>query len=169
MDRARVVIAVAIGLFSCKNNDNVFPKKVITQINVVNASADTLNFFLNGTRQNNTSSLFPTGQSFYLFVPPGLQNYQFKKQGATTVLFNVPVTLGDTAHTSLYIYGETTAQTFTSNDPLFFVTGHPDTTQIRFVNVSPDAGNINVTVGTTVSFTSTRLVRGCSAYSMMTS
>src|ERR1700743_611236 len=88
-------IAASMGLASCKNNDNVFPKKVTTQINVVNASADTLNIFLNGTRQNNNSSLFPGGQSFYLNVPAGMLNYQFKKAGASAVLFGVPLTLPD--------------------------------------------------------------------------
>ena len=147
-------IAAIMGLASCKNNDEVFTPVVITYVNVVNASTDTLNFYLNGTRQNNGSSISPTSQSFYLTVPDGQQNYQFKKAGGTVVLFSVPLNLKDSVNTSLYVYGESASQTFTTADALISYTAHPDTTQIRFVNISPDAGSLNVTVGDTVSFTS---------------
>jgi len=142
------------GLYSCKNNDEVFPLKVSAFFNVVNASTDTLNIYLNGTRQNNTSSLFPGGQSFYLTVPDGKQNYQFKKAGGFNVLFSAPLNLGDSTNTSLYIYGEAAGQAFTTNDVLLRDSLHLDTTQIRFVNISPDAGTLNVTVGDTLSFQS---------------
>jgi hypothetical protein len=88
-----VVVFALTGLYSCKNNDEIFQPKVSAFINVVNASADTLNFYLNGTRQNNASSLSPGGQSFYIAVPDGQQNYQFKKPGDFNVLFSVPLTL----------------------------------------------------------------------------
>jgi hypothetical protein len=52
----------------------------------------------------------------------------------------------------LYLYGESAGQAFTTNDALFRDTLHLDTTQIRFVNISPDAGSLNVTVGDTLSF-----------------
>ncbi len=142
------------GLYSCKNNDEVFPVTGVAFFNVVNVSTDTLNFYLNGTRQNNTSSLYPGGQSLYLTVPDGQQNYQFKKAGGFNVLFSVPLNLKDSTNTSLYIYGETTGQAFITNDVLLRYTAHPDTTQIRFVNISPDAGTLNVTVGDTLSFMS---------------
>jgi hypothetical protein len=139
-------IAGIIGFSSCKNNDEVFPKVVPTNINVVNATADTLNFYLNGTRQNNLSGLFPAGASLYLPVPSGQQNYQFKKAGGFTDLFSLPLNLKDSSYYSLYVYGEAASQTFVTTDVLLSYTLHPDTTQIRFVNVSPDAGNLNVTI-----------------------
>jgi hypothetical protein len=142
------------GLYSCKNNDEVFPVTGVAFFNVVNASTDTLNFYINGTRQNNASSLYPGGQSFYLPVSDGKQNYQFKKAGGFNVLFSVPLNLSDSSNTSLYIYGEAAGQAFTTNDVLLRDTSHLDTTQIRFVNVSPDAGSLNVTVGDTLSFMS---------------
>ena len=139
-------IVTVIGAASCKNNDEVFPKVLYTNINVVNASADTLNFYLNGTRQNNLSNLFPAGASLYLPVPSGLQNYEFKKLGGSTNLFSLPLSLKDSLYYSFYVYGETASQTFYTNDVLLKYTAHPDTTQIRFVNVSPDAGNLNMTI-----------------------
>lgn len=145
------IIAVT-GLASCKNNDNVFPKTVTTGLNIINASNDTLNLFINGTRQKNLT-LTSGGQSFYLPVAAGLQNYQFKKNGGIDILFSVPLTLKDSVNNSLYITEETTTSSFNTVDVL-------DTTginlkpkaKIRFVNASPDAGDLNVTVGSSVSF-----------------
>jgi hypothetical protein len=146
-------IAAFAVLASCKNNDNVFPKKVSTALNVINASGDVLNFYINGTRQNNTT-IISGGQSFYLPVPAGTQNYQFKISKSTDVLFSVPLTLRDSVNNSLYVTEATTSRSFSTIDVL-------DTTginlkskaKIRFVNASPDAGDLNVTVGSKVSFT----------------
>ena len=139
--------AVILFVESCKNNDNVFPTVLPSSLNVVNASADTLNFYLNGTRQNNGSSLFPVGQSFYLSIPAGSQNIQFKKNGAFNILFSYPMKLQDSTNNSLYVTGESASGAFNSVDFL-------DTTgtqtgvnfRLRFVNASPDAGTLDVTV-----------------------
>jgi hypothetical protein len=144
-------IVAIIGLASCKNNDEVFKPVVSTYLNIVNASADTLNFYLNGTRQNNGSSFYPGSQSFYLVVPAGQQNYQFKKAGNPFVLFSVPLTLKDSVNNSLYIAGESPDKTFSTLDSLFIDTV-ANTTQVRFANASPDAGNLSVKVGDTVNF-----------------
>jgi hypothetical protein len=148
------LVGVVMGLASCKNNDEVFPPVVSSFINVVNASTDTLNFYVNGTRKNNNSSLYPMGQSYYLTVPAGTQNYQFKKAGSPDVLFSLPLNLKDSLNYSLYVYGESANKTFYTIDSLRTYTAYPDTTQIRFVNVSPDAGNLTVTVNDTLNFKS---------------
>jgi hypothetical protein len=138
-------VIVGIGLSSCKNNDNFF----IPVVTTVNASANTLNFYLNGTRQNNGSSIFPAGSVTHLFVPSGAQNYQFKIAGNPDVLFSVPLTLTPNIYNSLYITGATTATAFNTVDTL-----RNDTTTVRFVHASPDAGSLNVFVGDTVNFKS---------------
>ncbi len=151
-----VITAMMVVFVSCKNNDEVFAKKVTTGLNIVNATADTLNFYLNGTRLNNTSSLFPAGQSYYLTVPAGVQNYSFKKAGPAVynVLFNLPLKLLDSSLYSTYVYGESASETLTTQDELPIDTLHPDTTMVRFVNVSSDAGNLDVYIGSSVSFKS---------------
>jgi len=143
-------IVVIVGMVSCKNNDEVFATPLPTYVNVVNASGDILNFYLNGTRQNNSSSLYPGNQSFYLVVPAGTDNFQFKKAGDFNVLFSVPLTLKDSVNTTLYVSGESTSNTFHTVDFL-------DTTniinlpqmRIRFVNASSDAGALNAFVDST--------------------
>jgi len=147
-------IGGVIGLMSCKNNDNVFKPAAFAHINFVNASTDTLNIYVNGSRQNNNSSIYPAGQSYYLNVPDDLQNYQFKKAGSPVVLFSIPLTLKDSSYTSIYVYGGPAPGTITTNDLLFKYTAFPDTTQIRFINLSPDAGSLDIFVGDTLSFKS---------------
>lgn len=142
-------LAAAIGFAACKNDDEVFKPVVSTYINIVNASADTINIYLNGTRQNNSSSLIPRGQSFYLTVPAGQQSFQFKKAGSSAILFSIPLNMKDSVYHSLYVAGETADKAFSTVDSLFIDSAFA---QVRFVNASPDAGNLNVTVGDTVSF-----------------
>lgn len=147
--RYTVLFVAAIAMASCKNNDNVFPKQISSYLNVVNASADTLNVYLNGTRQNNTTSLFPGGQSFYITVPAGVQNYSFKKAGSPNVLFSVPLNLKDSVDNSIYVTGETAAGSFTSVDVPRADSVHA---ALRFVNASPDAGSLDVAVGDSLKF-----------------
>jgi hypothetical protein len=144
------VIALA-GLTSCKNNDNFFIPLVPTDITVVNASADTLNFYLNGTRQNNSSSIFPAGSVTHLTVPAGAQNYQFKKAGSSTILFSVPLTLTQKTFNSLYLTGETADKAFNTVDTLL---ADSILARVRFVHTAPDAGSLDVLVGDTVNFKS---------------
>jgi hypothetical protein len=139
---------------SCKNNDEVFPNIKPCFFNVVNASPDTLNFYLNGTRQNDNSSLFPGSASGYTSINSGSENIQFKKNGGFNDLFSVPLVLTDSLNYSLFVTGTSASGAFNSVDIL-------DTTglgssylyfKVRFVNASPNAGNLDVSVGDSISF-----------------
>ncbi|MCO5945505.1 DUF4397 domain-containing protein [Mucilaginibacter flavidus] len=142
------IIAITV-LASCKSNDNVFTKKVSTAINVVNASADNINFYVNGTRQNNTSALTPGGQTFYLTVPAGLQNFQIKKDGSPDYLISIPLNLKDSLYHSLYIAGESVDKTLVTIDTLIVDTNK---VQLRFVHTTPGAGIFDVKIGDTLKF-----------------
>jgi hypothetical protein len=143
--------AAVLAVESCKNNDSVYKTVLYAGMNVVNASTDTLNFYLNGTRQNNSSSLYPGSQSYYLPIPQGVQNFQFKKAGTFNILFSVPLTLKDSISYSLYVTGETADKSFSTIDSLYTDTV-TNSTQIRFVNASPDAGNLDAYVGDTLNY-----------------
>jgi hypothetical protein len=149
--------AVVIFAESCKNNDNVFPVVTSSFFNVVNASADTLNFYLNGTRQNNTASLVPASYSLYYPIPSGAEDIQFKKAGGFNILFSVPVKLIDSLNYSMYVTSAAASGAFTSIDTLNtipFTDSGATVSQVRFVNASPSAGNLDVYVGDTVNFKS---------------
>jgi len=152
--RVLVLLAAIAGLVSCKNNDNVFTPRVSSFFKMINASSDTLNYYLNGTRLNNGSSLAPGNATFYLVVQQGNENFQFKRNGQSDMLFSVPEKLQDSVNYSLYITGPSAGQTFGTIDQF-----NPDQstaadtlTQARFVNASPDAGNLNVYIGDTLKY-----------------
>jgi hypothetical protein len=160
------IIALA-GLASCKDNDNVFKPVIPSFINVVNATADTLNFFVNGTRQNNTSSLYPSGQTLYFQVTAGLQNYQLKKSGSPVVLFSLPLTLKDSVQYSIYIAGETADKSFNTVDFLDTTGINTTLAKVRFVNASPDAGSVSVTVGDTTGFFNSSAFKSSSSFLLL--
>ncbi len=143
------IIAITV-LASCKSNDNVFTKKVSTYLNVVNASADNINFYVNGTRQNNSSALTPGGQTFYMItIPAGAQNFQIKKDGSPDYLINIPLNLKDSVYHSLYIAGESLDKTLLTIDTLITDTNK---VQLRFVHTTPGAGIFDVKIGDTLKF-----------------
>ena len=165
-----LLVIFVVELSGCKNNDNVFPVQKKTAITVVNASADTLNVYLNGTRQNNLSSLFPGGSVTDLVVPAGSQNYQFKKAGAFSVLFSVNLNLTDSTYNSLFVCGETSNFAFNTLDylPQNSNSASSDTAYVRFVNASSDAGNLNASIGGTIAINSVAF-KNASSFTIVTS
>src|SRR5476649_2415028 len=113
-----VFAGLVIGLLSCKKgNGDVLAAIQTTNLNVVNASADTLNFYGDGTRVNNGSNLYPDGSLGYLTVTSGAQSYQFKKAGNPNALVDVPLILDASTLNlqklySLFIAGETADKVF---------------------------------------------------------
>jgi hypothetical protein len=148
------VIIAFIGLIaitSCKKVVDVAPDdSLTTDLNVINATADTLNYYVNGSRINNLSSLYPLGYSGYTGVAGGQERvYQFKKPRSPIVLFEMPLALDTNKNYSLFLGGLSAEQSFTVLDTLTADTGGRP--KIRFVNVSPEA-NLDVFVGDTVNF-----------------
>jgi len=147
-----IFTAFIIGLTACKKNDDA--PTVITSIdslNVINASADTVNFYLNGTRLN-ASNLYPGGSSGYYTVPSGLQTYQVKNvfnpaSSVVKTLFSLPLTLVPHRYNSLFIGGESASQAFSVIDTLQADTA-AGKCYVRFVNASPDGGKLDFAAGT---------------------
>jgi len=126
------------------------------KLNVINATADTLDYFINGARQNNQADITPGGATYYMSVLFGTGNYSFKKAGSTATLFGTSLTLdtGVNAYYTLFVCGESAAKTFSEQYNISDSTAI-NTSAVRFVNASPNAGAINITVskGTSVSLT----------------
>lgn len=166
-------VLLMLGL-SCKKNDDLPKIAVVTDLNVVNATNDTLNFYLDGTRINNTSNLYPAGVSGYLPVATlGLsapQNYQFKKPGGTSSLLSVPLALTDSTFNSLFIAGLGAGQNFATKDTLAndtLTVRKATTCYVRFVHTSPASGNLDVYVGDTVKFLN-RPFKSVSQFTLLT-
>ena len=131
-----ILIALLAGmLFSCKKMDADLPPEPGDEalMNVVNATADTLNTFQNGTRFNYTSSFYPGGSLGYLKVLAGLHQYQIKKNGTPNVLLDLPMQLDSGKIYSFFIAGNTAERVFLTKD-VFLASND---VEIRFVNTSP--------------------------------
>jgi hypothetical protein len=144
-----VFAALVTAVISCKKSGDIAPIVKTAFINIVNASADTLNFYQSGTRLNNTSNLYPSGSLAGLVVTVGTQNYQFKKAGSANSLMEVPITIDTLATHTLFVAGETADKVFLTKDLV------PDTgksVRIRFINASPATTNVDVYVGTNFAY-----------------
>jgi len=138
-----VFVAVAC-FFSCKKDGEKLPDTIYNQITLINAGGDTLNVYENGTRINNGSTLLPSGQYRNLQIVAGTQRYQFKKAGNPNMLFETELKLDTPFVYTVFVAGQ-------SSDKVFALQGidtmRTDTTaHIRYVNASPDAGNIDFTI-----------------------
>ncbi|MGZ3755716.1 MAG: DUF4397 domain-containing protein [Mucilaginibacter sp.] len=154
-----VVLAVA-GLFSsCKKSGDLAPAQILTtNLNVVNADANFLNVYQNGTRIFNTSSISPGSQTNYMTVLAGTQTYQFKIAGTTTpnyIIDNYQLKLDTGKSYTLFAAGETVDKLIVTNDllPKFSGTTGSYKAQLRYVNASPGTTNLTVTVRDSLSFT----------------
>ena len=148
-----LLVAAVSGLLSCKNNDNVFPvKKLDATFKIVNASPNTINYFLNGTRLNNGGGLSPGVATLYIATTAGEQNFQFKLNGSPDILFSWPEKMPDSVNYTLYITGNTADKAFRTREILFPDSGF---VALGFVNASSAAGNLDVTIGDTLRFKAT--------------
>jgi hypothetical protein len=158
-----LLILFLCSLAACKPSDNYIVPASTRQppaLNVINATADTLDYFINGTRQNNYSDIYVNGATNYLYALFGTGSYSFKKAGSQVTLFKQQYTLDTTTFYSIFVCGETSDKTFmvTPADNIPQAVGIDtvaNTAAVRFVNASPNAGSLNVVfTNTSVSLTS---------------
>jgi len=146
--------ALVTGLLACNNKDLPQPTVAIANLAVVNATADTLNFLVNNSRQNSFSGIYPAG-AYGLYTPAGSQNYEIKKERSAVNLFTGTYSLSDTSkhiYTSFFIAGESADKTFFTTDAIDSAltvyakdTLRADTiAMMRFVHASYTSGPLHV-------------------------
>ncbi|SDS27866.1 protein of unknown function [Mucilaginibacter mallensis] len=139
---------------ACNKKDLAPATVAIANLAVVNATADTLNFLVNNSRQNSFSGIYPAG-AYGLYTPAGTQNYEIKKERSAVNLFIGTYSLSDTSkhiYTSLFIAGESADKTFFTTDAIDSAltvyakdTAHIDTiAMLRFVHASYTSGPLHV-------------------------
>jgi hypothetical protein len=143
-----------VAIASCKKGvDDPPADPLTTSINFVNATTDTLNFYVNGTRLNFAAASYPLSSTGYLTTPLGEQNYQVKKDRTPNTLFNLALPLDTGKVYTFFLTDNTPENTFTVVDTLTSV----DTlAMIRFVHTSPKMGTLKIEVGDTVKFTNVK-------------
>jgi hypothetical protein len=141
-----------------KNYDDVVQQTdtATASLDVINAVTDirAIDFYLNGTRQNNTSAIYLFNASGYLTVPKGEQQYQFKSDTDRSVLADIKLNPAKTDSSyTLLLAGQQSGNNLT---PIFITDYFPvDTTtnsKVRFVQASPGTASYDVFVGDTLAF-----------------
>jgi Domain of unknown function (DUF4397) len=150
---ALLSIVFILGLSSCKKNNDAPVSTKRDSLMMINASADTVNLYLNGTRLNNNSNLAPGISTIYYSIPFGAQAFQVKKKfnpitGVVQPLFTMTYPTDGYQYHSLFVVDETQANAFFTVDTLAFV-ADTGICYVRFVNASIDAGNLDFTANST--------------------
>jgi len=146
-----------IGVVSCNKKNNDAPA-VVKQValNFVNASADTINIYRNGSRLNTTSAILPGYFTAYYPVSEGQQIFEIRKPfnvstGVVQNLFSVTLPADTNYYRTLFITDEKADDAFAIHD-VFKVdssAAQDSTCFIRLVNTSPGSGSLNMTFGNT--------------------
>ena len=145
---------------ACIKNDAPVPEATTVNVNVVNASDEVLNFYLNGTRQNSTIGIFPLGASGYAGIPYGglltfkrvFNNQSFENAEA---LFSVPVnvdTTGTQTRYSLFAAGLTSSNAFFVRDT---ISSDSKNAKLRFIVASTQVTKLKVYLNDTLRFATT--------------
>jgi hypothetical protein len=160
-----IVFMGVIAIVSCKKgNDDAPATPLKTSINFINASSDTINFYVNGTRLNSTAASYPLASTGYLTTPLGEQNYQVKKDRNPNTLFNLALPVDTGKVYSFFVTDNTSENTFTIVDTLSKI----DTLSlIRFVHTSPKMGDLKILINDTVTVTNAKF-KSVSKYTHVT-
>lgn len=157
-----LLAAVLFLLASCLKDEPTVTTTQTVSVNVVNATTvNAINFYLNGTRQNSVTGIYPLAANGYTALPLGNQVLAFKRlfnnqnfENADT-LFTLPVRL-DTLKSSdqrysIFAGGFTRSTAFMVKDTIVSDTKNA---KIRFVVASPEVTGMRVFMNDTLRFTS---------------
>lgn len=154
------LVALTLALASCVKNDPAVVENDPVNVNVINASDQVINFYLNGTRQNSVTGIFPLGANGYTQIPEGNQLLAFRKQfdkyqfKDADTLFTLPLRLdsvGPTVRYSIFTAGTTRSTAFHILDTL---QSDAKNAKLRFVVASPAVTGLRVFLNDTLRFTS---------------
>ncbi|WP_461453319.1 DUF4397 domain-containing protein [Mucilaginibacter sp.] len=152
--------AAATGFISCtnKNFDLVTPLDINPpEVNTINATADTINIYQNGVRQNYTSSIYPGGATAYIAFTNGTQNFSIKKSGTAPVLFSEQFIISSRQFYSFFVTGTSSGDMFKTIDAIDTAESvisdsaahnNYNVAMVRFVNASANSGALSVNVNT---------------------
>jgi len=141
------IAAIGACWASCKKSDDA-PAAASTAtsvVGVINLSNSNINFYINGTRINNTTTYYPGGTLGYLNVIAGTQNYSFKVDKSSVPFYNKPFQADTGKGYTIYVANASSDDVFSTQDSWVPDTGTNLTryAQIRYVNASPSAGNMS--------------------------
>lgn len=117
----------------------------LSNLNIANATADTLNVYQNGARLNSNSTIGPGAQTGYNNITANTTSFEVKKAGSANYLIgSFPAKLDTNSYYTLFIAGETADKLFITNDAT--PADSTNAAAVRFVNASPSSTNVDVKI-----------------------
>jgi hypothetical protein len=153
----------AAGLYllaACVKNDPAPVKNTTVNVDVINATDNILNFYVDGTRQSILTGINPLASNGYTAIPYGTHAFSFKKQfdkdnfSNVDTLFTLPVKLDSGSTTdrySIFVGGLIRSQAFMVKDA---IAADSKNAKVRFVTASPDMPAFRVYFNDTLVYTS---------------
>jgi len=162
------ILSLSVTLFGCLKKLDDIPKASISGLSIVHASpiAEKLDVFINKTKVNNGDFGF-ANKIDYLNAYSGNRQILISKKGASTNLKSENFTLKPSEAYSLFVVEKL------NNIGFLFLTDTLTTppagkAKIRFVNLSPDAGALNLAIeGVSEGFVSDRLFKEYSTFKLI--
>ncbi len=146
-----LIISLAVASFaSCQKEDLPPAVKPQASLNVINLTSTSVNVLQNGNRINNTSTVYPNGVTGYLVVSAGESPFTITRNGTPDIFFTKQLALDSLGEHTLFIAGATADDAILTNDR--FTTDTANVTQVRLVQASSKAGDLEVRFNDTVAF-----------------
>ena len=148
-----------ISLAACVKNEPTIRDPKTVQVNVINATDTVINFYLNGTRQNSLTGIYPLAANGYTALPIGTQLLAFRKLfdnqnfNDADTLFTLPVKLDSVASNTRYSVFAAGGRRNTAFTILDTLTSSTTTARLRFVVASPTVTGLRVFLNDTLRFT----------------
>ncbi|WP_158824969.1 DUF4397 domain-containing protein [Mucilaginibacter lacusdianchii] len=149
------IIGLAV-VVSCNKGDDTLPVvSANARVNVINTTGQTINYYVSGTRQNNTGGIVPGGATGYTNLPEGDQQllfkYAFNKNNLSSIdtLFSLPIRLDNAAY-SVFVTSTSRNGVIATRDT---VASSADTIpSVRFIHASSNLPALRVELNDTVRF-----------------
>jgi hypothetical protein len=164
-------------LAACVKNDPAPVKNTTVNVDVVNATDEVLNFYVDGTRQSILTGINPLASNGYVPISVGARTFTFKKLFKTDTfanvdtLFSLPLqlafkkdTLSTTYRNSIFLGGLTRSTAFVLSDTL---QTDAKNAKVRFVTASSKMPAFRVFFNDTLVYNSSsfKAVKGFTPYS----
>lgn len=154
---------LAILLAACQKPDEEEPE-LQSAVNVVNGTINMpqFGFFINGGKIQGDPLKY-TDESGYFITFPGNRAFDVQAEGITDYILRTNFTFKQNTYHSIFIVGESTAiSAFFTDDDL----SNPPSgkAKIRFVNLSPDAGGLVLTLKNGTSLFSEQAFKSASPF-----
>ena len=156
-----LVVLMAVGLSSCIKNNNT-PQTKMTYIYLMHMGPQLpgVELYFNNTKSSQSPFGFSSVSGQYGATQPGVFEVKFKKGNSDSLIASLPAALYDSLKPyTLIVYNDEQGkgQAMRIIDDFSDIPANTDKTWFRFLHMAPDAGEVDVFIGSDNIFSNRRL------------